>query len=102
LLPPLNDTNFSEQYKNFHSYNQNQTGGSVIGLPMIGSKGFVDSNVQREIQDLAKKHSKNKQNMKRSYFRPAFAEEAFPMAPSQNTYVSSLHPSVQHAKLMAS
>ena len=57
LLPPLNDTNFSEQYKNFHMGQQKQ--GSVIGLPMIDPRSF-ESNISNKIQEMVKPNAKNK------------------------------------------
>ena len=49
---------------------------------------------------MVKPNAKNKQNHKRQYYKPGFAEEAFPMAPSQNTFNSVMQRSQEQTKYL--
>ncbi len=49
---------------------------------------------------MVKPNAKNRQNQKRQYYKPGFAEEAFPMAPSQNTYNSMMQRAQEQAKYL--
>lgn len=69
LLPPLHETNFSEQYKQYKGTNQN------VVLPPISNQ----LEMSRDLQDLIRRDIHNRPNMKRSFQRPIFAEESFPL-----------------------
>jgi len=72
LLPPLNETNFSEQYKQFRGVQQN------IHLPPISNR----LEMSRDLQEIIKSNISNKPHLKRQYQRPMFAEERYPIVPS--------------------
>ena len=71
LLPPLNETSFSEQYKTFKAL-----GGyaNVLGGP-------DQRDIARDLEMRLKPSAQNRPFIKRTYQKPVFAEENFPMGP---------------------
>jgi len=73
LMPPLHETTFSEQYKNFKSIGaQRRSGPSGNSLP-------TDIDMTRHVKKIVQQNAKNKPNLHRHLQRPVFAEEIMPI-----------------------
>ena len=68
LLPPLNETSFSEQYKTFKALGgmQKVTGGKELEMA-------------HDLEMRLKPTTQNKPYIKRQFQKPVFTEESFPM-----------------------
>lgn len=70
LLPPLDETNFSEQYKLYMGKQLNQI------LPPLNNQ----FEIPKDFHSMIKKDISNKPNLKRAIYKPnIFAEESFPL-----------------------
>ena len=68
MLPPLNETSFSEQYKTFKA---------LGGFGRV--TGANDLEMARDLEMRLKRSSQNKPFVKRQFQKPVFTEESFPM-----------------------
>ena len=69
MLPPLNETSFSEQYKTFKALGGF---GRVVAPP-------GDLEMGRDLEMRLKPSAQNKPFVRRQFQKPAFTEESFPM-----------------------
>lgn len=84
LLPPLHETSFSEQYKtfkalgggtNFATGKTRANGTYNTGVPPLGH----ELEMSKDLQDMIRANVANRPYLKRSFQKPIFAEENYPI-----------------------